>query len=211
MPQNLRAFSSKMGPIFWQCDFSFGFSLTVAWLFPGLKILDAPTRGLLHTCSFLSRKGLLQNHARQQEGQLGCSQVQLTWYRTEDLRYLGKGSSTQNHTAPSTATARTVIGYFVVFFIINTYKSSQSGYKPLIPALRRFLKKCCQYSYCFLRFLLLTAPVICTVPRTLSPCSVQSYHSCQSGVVTPQMIDLITHFQRRKTVTETLVTLYGLM
>ena len=64
---------------------------------------------------------------------------------------------------------------------------------PLIPALiRDFLKCCCQYSYCFLWFLLLTTPVICTVPRMLSPCSVQSYHSCQSGVVTPQMISLLT-------------------
>ena len=35
------------------------------WLgcFLAWRILDAPTRGLLHTCSFLSRKGLLQNHA----------------------------------------------------------------------------------------------------------------------------------------------------
>ena len=77
-------------------------------------------------------------------------------------------------------TAKTGIGMFVCLFVYYEYKknlpelvhasnlSTQKGFKQLL-------------LFVFLLFLLVlfwTLPAICTGPRKLSPCSVQSYHSC---------------------------------
>ena len=48
-----------MEPIFWQCDFSFGFSLSVAWLFPGLKDSGCTNKGSIPYVLFFIKKRIV--------------------------------------------------------------------------------------------------------------------------------------------------------
>ena len=119
----LRAFSSNYGAYFFQCHFSFSLSLRVACVFAGLTGPGSNNKGLtLYRINF-TKKRIVAESCHGTNKSTTLSQVELTWYRTEDLSYLGKGSSMQCHTALSDATARTRIGMFVCLFVIHTQKS----------------------------------------------------------------------------------------